>query len=257
VLLLCRFRRLVVPVTLGLTAASLAGALLLLHGGMAWMRIYVGTDTRASAMLLGCALAIWWSEGRLGVFRRRHVGAAPGILAIAALMWCSLAPAGSQSSPRELVAWVVGTVAGAIFVVSVAERERSPVSRFLGTRVMVYLGKRSYALYLWHYVWLTWFRSLGLTGVMLALAATLACAELSWRVVESRFLPRGSRADSSNASNSAASADSADSADSSASAAMTPPPTVVLPATRDGSSAARTSTSPSESDEDTAPSLVR
>jgi peptidoglycan/LPS O-acetylase OafA/YrhL len=193
VVLLCRFRRLVVPVALGLTALSLGEAILLLHGGVDWMRIYIGTDTRASAMLLGCALAVWWSEGKLDLFRRRHLGAVPGVVAIVALVWCTRALAGPHASPRELVAWVVGTLAGAIFVVSVVERERSPVSRFLGSRVMVYLGRRSYALYLWHYVWLTWFRSLGLTGVVLAMLASLACAELSWRLVESRFLAHGRR----------------------------------------------------------------
>jgi peptidoglycan/LPS O-acetylase OafA/YrhL len=53
---------------------------------------------------------------------------------------------------------------------------------------MTYIGRRSYALYLWHYVWLTWLRSLGFSGVLIALLATFTCAELSWRIVESPFL---------------------------------------------------------------------
>ena len=58
------------------------------------------------------------------------------------------------------------------------------VARLLSGTVVTYLGRRSYALYLWHYVWLTWLRSLGWSGILLALGLTLASAELSWRLVE-------------------------------------------------------------------------
>ena len=54
--------------------------------------------------------------------------------------------------------------------------------------MLTYLGRRSYALYLWHYVWLTWFRSLGRPGIVYALALSLVSAELSWRLVEARAL---------------------------------------------------------------------
>ncbi len=47
-----------------------------------------------------------------------------------------------------------------------------------------YVGRRSYGLYLWHYVWLTWLAGMGLLGVPLALGASFAIAELSWRLVE-------------------------------------------------------------------------
>lgn len=37
-------------------------------------------------------------------------------------------------------------------------------------------------------MWLTWLRNLGLVGVVLALGASLVCAELSRRLVETPFL---------------------------------------------------------------------
>jgi peptidoglycan/LPS O-acetylase OafA/YrhL len=46
------------------------------------------------------------------------------------------------------------------------------------------VGRRSYGLYLWHYVWLTWLAGLGLLGVVLALGASFTTAEISWHLVE-------------------------------------------------------------------------
>jgi peptidoglycan/LPS O-acetylase OafA/YrhL len=58
----------------------------------------------------------------------------------------------------------------------------------LSGSIATYLGRRSYALYLWHYVWLTWLRGLGLVGVAMALVATFSCAEISWRLIEAPAL---------------------------------------------------------------------
>ena len=63
----------------------------------------------------------------------------------------------------------------------------------LASKVLTYLGRRSYALYLWHYVWLTWFRSLGTPGIVLAFVASLVSAEASWRLVERPALARKAR----------------------------------------------------------------
>ena len=92
--------------------------------------------------------------------------------------------------------WTAATLGGPLLVAALMERGDSLLGRMLSGRVITYLGRRSYALYLWHYVWLTWLRSLGWSGVLLALALSLASAELSWRLVESRFLARKRRMES-------------------------------------------------------------
>jgi len=46
----------------------------------------------------------------------------------------------------------------------------------------------SYALYLWHYVALTWFHALGALGSVVALMMSLVVAEASWHLVERRFI---------------------------------------------------------------------
>jgi peptidoglycan/LPS O-acetylase OafA/YrhL len=74
-----------------------------------------------------------------------------------------------------------------LIVVVVVDRPPRPQS-FLVAKPVTYLGRRSYALYLWHYVWLTWLARFGLVGVVAALAATLAISEMSWQLVEQRAL---------------------------------------------------------------------
>ena len=63
----------------------------------------------------------------------------------------------------------------------------------MGSPVATYVGRRSYGPCLWHYVWLTWLAGMGLPGVPLALAASFATAEASWRLVERPALERKRR----------------------------------------------------------------
>jgi peptidoglycan/LPS O-acetylase OafA/YrhL len=80
-------------------------------------------------------------------------------------------------------------------MVAAASVEAGALWRALSGRTLTYIGRRSYALYLWHYVWLTWLRSLGLIGVAGALVASFACAEASWQLVERRALAHKRRLD--------------------------------------------------------------
>lgn len=67
----------------------------------------------------------------------------------------------------------------------------SPLRRLLASAPMVYIGKRSYSLYLWHwpiFVLLRW--TLGLetpNQLMAAIVATFVAAEVSYRVIERPF----------------------------------------------------------------------
>ena len=72
--------------------AALASAVLmaaLYDPGADPSRIYYGTDTRASALLLGAALALVWAPGRTPALAHRRVGVAldvVGMLALVGLM---------------------------------------------------------------------------------------------------------------------------------------------------------------------------
>ncbi len=174
----------------GWAAAALAtGSFLdvaLLHGGHGIsLAVDMGTDTRAGAFLAGAALAAWWSAGHpaldalAGRLRPAALTAVLAVLAFAA--W-------SFDHPRPtalfVATWVAISLASGLLVLCLLGPPAPDRRSFLSGPLLTYLGRRSYALYLWHYVWLTWFHDLGRPGVLLALAASLASAELSWRLVE-------------------------------------------------------------------------
>jgi peptidoglycan/LPS O-acetylase OafA/YrhL len=182
-LLLGRYRRLVAPVALSLAAVSMVEAIVLMRGGTNWLRIYAGTDTRATALLLGSAAAMWWSEGRLDRLARPIARTLLTAAAITGLGWALVALSAHRGTLEQSAGWMVATAAGPMLVVALVAGEGA-VGRRLSSRVLVHLGSRSYALYLWHYVWLTWFASAGLLGVAGALLASLVCAEVSWWAVE-------------------------------------------------------------------------
>jgi peptidoglycan/LPS O-acetylase OafA/YrhL len=172
----------------GLGVLTFVDVLTHLHGGQGGDRVYMGTDTRAGAFLLGGAIALAWSRGDLSFLRRRWIGGTVTCLALLTLALTTVGLEGRQTSDTYFAAWTAASVAAAALVAALVVRRGAGTDRILSGEVIGYLGRRSYALYLWHYVWLTWFRDLGRVGVLLALAATLASAEASWRLVEVRFL---------------------------------------------------------------------
>ncbi|MGE3620851.1 MAG: acyltransferase family protein [Acidimicrobiia bacterium] len=202
-----RRRRLAVGVVAAALAAGSVVALAAL--GDQVDRAYYGTDTRAVAPLAGALVAVLAArpagavDPAVGVRRRgvAHTGgsgpasrwaprrpALVGGVAVAALGAAMLAARGS--SPW-LYRWGFPAVAlaAAALVWSLSVDERHPVARALSVRPLRHLGRISYASYLWHWpviVALTPERT-GLHGVVLDLvrvAATLALAEVSTRVVE-------------------------------------------------------------------------
>jgi len=192
----------VVVAALVLAAGSLAEVPILYHGGAGELRVYMGTDTRAAAFLLGAALAVLWCRGTLRVVHRPAVAVAVAVIGGLVLVWAAspLSGPGAALGFRTetavfLARWYACTAAAPMVVVAAASVEAGVVWRALSGRALTYIGRRSYALYLWHYVWLTWLRSLGLVGVAGALVASFACAEASWQLVELRALAHKRRLD--------------------------------------------------------------
>ena len=189
VLLLWR-RRAALIGALVLSAASLVEVFLMVHAhhGGGGDRLYMGTDTRAAAFLVGGALAMLWARGGLS---RWEVGHRSRLLMVSALVLIGASLLWLHDGTDPLgysVGWVAATIGGPLLVVALVMGRHGWVGHLLSGPQLTYLGRRSYALYLWHYVWLTWLRSLGWSGVGLALLLSLVSAELSWRLVEARFL---------------------------------------------------------------------
>jgi peptidoglycan/LPS O-acetylase OafA/YrhL len=187
VILVARGHRTATGGALLLAGASFIDVVWLHHAHSTTPWVFYSTDSRAGVFLVGGALGLAWT-GRTEVARWwRRLCTPVVIAAIGVLIWSAWVFDHRASAAIYCSAWVAVSIAAPLLVVALIDRSRTLPSVLSGP-VLTYIGRRSYALYLWHYVWLTWLRNLGLVGVALALGASLVCAELSWRLVETPFL---------------------------------------------------------------------
>jgi peptidoglycan/LPS O-acetylase OafA/YrhL len=180
-------RWLVLP-TLAAAAASAVAMLLLYQPGLDPTRVYEGTDTRASGLLIGAALAMAWAgrrtAGPTGRARLLLDGAGAAGLAVIGLMVWRVGEYSPFIYRGGLVLLSVATAA----VVAAAACPGSRVGRALGWRPLRWIGARSYGIYLWHYpvIVLTTPANAGedLPRAALQIAASVILAALSWRFIE-------------------------------------------------------------------------
>jgi peptidoglycan/LPS O-acetylase OafA/YrhL len=152
-------------------------------------RVYYGTDTRASSLIIGALLAMLATKHTFGkslVERRVLHGVA--ILAVGALGWM-------WSSTTDGPSWlytggfVVAALLVALVIADVSQEHAGPVAKVMSWRPLRWIGAISYGLYLWHwplYVLLTPARTglddYGLFAVRVG--ATFAVATASYYLVE-------------------------------------------------------------------------
>ncbi|KRF27085.1 acyltransferase [Phycicoccus sp. Soil802] len=158
-------------------ALVVAWRVLLSSSGTPVERIYFGPDTRADAIVLGCALAFALASIPVGRLRLAAAGSAVLVAGLCA------------ARPESSLSWLLPLVTVAS-VVLVAYAARS-TSRLLTWRPLVATGRISYGLYLWSFpVALSvasrdlplWVSATTITAVSVALALA------SWFVVETPFL---------------------------------------------------------------------
>ncbi|HEX4008921.1 MAG TPA: acyltransferase family protein [Solirubrobacteraceae bacterium] len=192
-------RSLQVLLGLSLTGAvaSAVEMALLFDGGHGLDRVYYGTDTRATGLLIGASLAIaiairrrWPAERRrltLTPVRGRALGlaAAATLGGVGAAMWLA---AGSYGwvYPYGLLAIDAAMV---VLILAVVLRPRCAAARLLSVAPLRGIGTISYGLYLWHFPLFLWLDegSTGLTGaplLALRLSAALAASLISYVCIE-------------------------------------------------------------------------
>jgi peptidoglycan/LPS O-acetylase OafA/YrhL len=187
---------------LGMCAALIA---LASTAWMAWLyatqidggdpsRVYLGTDTHLMGLLAGSALAAWWNPWKIRMASPAsdELLNLAGTAALAALIW-GMAET-HEGTPGLYQGGFLLAVMLTCMVIGAATREGTWVAWLLSTRPMLWLGARSYSLYLWHWPVVVWLRpssqadALELTWVNATrLAITLLCAEASYRWVETRW----------------------------------------------------------------------
>ena len=177
-----------------LTVGSLLDVVVIHHASSTTGIVDMGTDTRAGAFLAGAFLALCWAQRSRLLTSIRSSARVPTTVGVLGVMVWAAWVFDHRASVLEFgLAWVGVSLGAAVLIANVVDERTPRKASILSHSIVVYLGQRSYALYLWHYVWLTWLRSLGFMGIVGAFVASLACAELSWRMVEAPALAQRRR----------------------------------------------------------------
>ena len=170
---------------------------ILWESGEGWLRIYIRTDARADALLIGATLALLpWRNGRgqtpsVACNRRgltppvaRSLAGGGALLAVIAIA--------ELSQPSAAWLYLGGLTVVAILVaiaIAAVLPGDSPLTRVLAWTPLVLLGRVSYGLYLWHfpvflYVSEHMARSSGAARIVVGWTVALGATIASYRLVE-------------------------------------------------------------------------
>lgn len=203
-LTLLLFNRKLTSVVIALIAFCITWKMWLIQQNVSWLRISGAFDTRFDCILWGCVASLIWSRpdryGGLHSLLSKPL-AAPTLLGILWLiMHCAGTPMNAVTHTKSSLLWLCAeplfNVVSAALVLATMINSQSIVSRFMSTRPLVWIGKLSYSLYLWHTFALLQilahpelFKHLNPVGLEFsAITGSFSCAAVSYYLVEKPFL---------------------------------------------------------------------
>ena len=161
--------------------------------------VYYGTDTHASALLIGAALALAYplaSLASLSPAQTKRLDAA-GVAGLAVLAWAIGHFSGNDPAVYP-VGLILAALASACLVAAAAGN--GVIAVITGLPPLRWVGVRSYGMYLWHWPVIALAAALAGSGPTSAWAwfietgVTIALAAASWRFIETPILQNGLRA---------------------------------------------------------------
>jgi peptidoglycan/LPS O-acetylase OafA/YrhL len=184
-----RNRRLTISVMVGLMGVAVVSRFLLFNAGVNWLLVYVQTETRLDALMMGSLLAYLLHNG----YRLPRRTTAYGWLAAAFLILVVV------TSHRE-DAWLFDggftlvAVAAAFVICAILDSDHG-LGRMLAWAPVQLLGRMSYSIYLWHVLIFlglirAWPASSGVDRVVVGFTLTAIVSTLSHYIVEKPFLRR-------------------------------------------------------------------
>lgn len=178
-----------------LAAASALAMALLFNPAADPSRVYYGTDTRAFSLLIGAWLAFVWPSSQFN----QHTGESLPRKTLLALNGCGIAALiglialmafANGFSPFLYRGGILLASILTAVVIAVAVHPRSLLAQGFAAQPLVWIGKRSYGLYLWHYPLLLLMNPLNYTGkinplvYLVQFGVIVACAAFSYRFIE-------------------------------------------------------------------------
>jgi peptidoglycan/LPS O-acetylase OafA/YrhL len=169
------------------------------HRTAVWNRFYFGSDTRADALLAGCLTAILlvWLLPRLGARARMRLSAAAGVAFVVCgiIVWRAVVVLSGWLPVWGILALELSV---AVLIAGLVAAPRGPLARLLALPPLAWLGRRSYAIYLYHPVVFTYLSRDRVhlsppVSFVFQFAVVFVLAELSYRLVEAPMLRRKRR----------------------------------------------------------------
>jgi peptidoglycan/LPS O-acetylase OafA/YrhL len=175
-------RRAVLPILVGLAAIGSTVLMWVLYTpGSDTSRVFYGTDTRATPILVGVLLAFLWRPSALPL-------EISGVLGLAGVLYAFIALHDySQATYRG--GFLVLAICAAVLLAAIVH-PRCSLGRLFSLRVPRWIGERSYGIYLWHWPVLAFTRpgvDVHMARGPLALiqaAITVTIAEVSYHFIE-------------------------------------------------------------------------
>jgi len=116
-------------------------------------RLYNGLDTRADALMIGCALGVLISSRLLN--QQTEIRLAKWLSYFSPFfMLCFLSAlhfSEWQNRSMYYIGFVVIEFLAAVFILDVVIKKTSLIGKILATKGLIWVGSISYGLYLWHY----------------------------------------------------------------------------------------------------------
>ncbi|MFK7919709.1 MAG: acyltransferase family protein [Ilumatobacter sp.] len=158
--------------------------------------LYIGTFSRASGILLGAGFAMIWRPYAVVRGPLRTKGAGFDVLAMMALVGFALmcwriylvAPSGAADARLFRGGLFLSSVLTIVMIAAISH-PGARSNKLIGNPILVWIGKRSYGLYLYHWPIYQAIRKLAgnkltLNEFLVAMVLTVIVTELSYRLVE-------------------------------------------------------------------------
>lgn len=191
----------------GLVVCIYLWKLYLFTHGANWLRLRAGFDTGVDTIMCGVFLALLLTIPKCRNFIQKLIGNSIAQVVIASLMLCAFHWANSNPVGKDqlFLFWALKMPTVNLLIVlllsSILCNAQAFMSRLLSNPVMVFIGKLSYSLYLWHMLIHTVYRGAywnfcekhGAMAELYQYILIFACAAASYYLIEKPFLKLKSR----------------------------------------------------------------